>query len=217
VYNIKNDHLKTEIKNNFNEINDLFLCQSENILDNKNVIYVCCDLSKLPLQCNSNNHIIVKYKDAVNYTFGFINDDCPSRNTINYIINQDSLLKNNESLIIEANNSILIHFADKITSLENFFNGEYDKNSQSIIYADLSNLDASSITSMSKTFIQCIAIEEINFINFDTPSLESMSETFSGCEQLKFLNLTDFKTSSVKAMKEIFNGCTSLKYRYIRF
>ena len=207
IYNIQNGKLKQAINSNFNTKNELVICQSENILNNINAIYACCDFTKSPLKCDSNNYMIVKYNDTVNYTYGFINGNCPSRNQISYIINKDFLLKITEPLLIEANNTIEIHFSENITSLENFFNGKFDEYSQSIINVDLYHLNTSLITSTSKMFLQCTSIKEINFINFDTSSIESMSEMFSGCNSLEYINLSNFNTESVKNMSGMFSGC----------
>ena len=207
IHNIQNEQFKTEINSNFNTKNELVICQSENILNNINAIYACCDFTKSPLKCDSNNYMIVKYKDTVNYTSGFINDNCPSRNQISYIINKDFLFNITEPLLIEANNTIEIHFSENITSLENFFNGKFDEYSQSIINVDLYHLNTSSITSTSKMFLQCTSIKEINFINFDTSSIESMSEMFSGCNSLEYINLSNFNTELVKNMSGMFSGC----------
>ena len=211
IYNIQNENLKKEINSNFNTKNELVICQSENILNNINAIYACCDFTKSPLKCDSNNYMIVKYKDTVNYTSGFINDNCTSRNQI-IIINKDLLLKIAEPLLIEANNTIEIHFSENITSLENFFNGKFDEYSQNIINVDLYHLNTSLITSTSKMFLQCTSIKEINFINFDTSSIESMSEMFSGCNSLEYINLSNFNTELVKNMSGMFSGCNSLEF-----
>ena len=93
IYNIQNEILKEAINSNFYTKNDLVICQSEIILNNNNTIYACCDFTKSPLKGDSNNYMIVKYKDAVNYTSGFSNDNCPSRNKI-IIINEDLFFKN---------------------------------------------------------------------------------------------------------------------------
>ena len=114
-------------------------------------------------------------------------------------------LKITEPLLIKANNSIEIHFSENITSLENFFNGEFDKYSQSIINVDLSHLNTSLITSTSKMFLLCNSIKEINFINFETSSIESMSEMFYGCNSLEFINLSNFNTELVKNMSGMFS------------
>ena len=213
IYNVENEKLKEEIANtNLNIKSDLVICQSKNILDNDNAIYECCDFTKSPLQCDSNDYIIVKYKDAVNYTSGFVIDNCPSRNQISYIINHDWLFKITEPLLIEANSSIEIHFSDNIKSLENFFNGEFDKNSQSIIYIDLSHLNTSLLTNTSKMFHLCASIQEINFINFDSSFIESMSDMFSGCNSLEFFNISNFSTELVTNMSNMFSGCNLIRY-----
>jgi len=198
---------------NFNRKNDLIICQKDNIINNPNAFYTCCDFGKSPFKCDS-NYISFKYKDKVNYDSGFINKNILSRKLIYFIINQDSILKGNDTLLIEANNSIDIFFYNT-TTLDNFFDGNYDTNAKSIIYADLSHINSSLVTSTHQMFLESTSIKEINFINFETSSVENMAEMFSGCSQLISLNLSDFDTSSVKNMSNIFSGCNSLEYLYI--
>ena len=62
------------------------LNQKEKIITPPGAILTYCDTSKSPLKCESNNYIIVKYKDNVDYTSGFINDNCDSRNGVSYLI-----------------------------------------------------------------------------------------------------------------------------------
>ena len=52
----------------------------------------------------------VKYKDMVRYTSGFINDNIPDRNEIYYILNKDSILNKDDTLIIEEDSSTDILF-----------------------------------------------------------------------------------------------------------
>ena len=205
IYNIKSEYMKGKISDLLKEKDYCFICQSENIITNNKFIYTCCDFRKNLLQCDNNNYIEVKYKDAKNYSSGFSNENILSRNKISYIINQKSLLGIKEPLSIEANNSIEIHFSNEIENLENFFNGEFDDNSKSIIYADLSHLNTSLVTSTSKMFHLCKSIEEINFTNFDSSSIESMSYMFSECSSLELIDLSNFNTEKVKNMSGIFS------------
>ena len=155
IYKIQNALLKAELTNSdLNKKDNIVICQSENIMNNVKAIYSCSYFVESLLR-HSNNYIIVKYKDAVNYTSGFINDNIPSRNQIDYIIYQDSLFKIIDPLMIKANNSIEIHFPDKITSLDDFFNSQIDSNCKSIINVDLSLLNTSLIISTSKMFLLC--------------------------------------------------------------
>ena len=212
LFNMKSEKIKGAFTNaDLSSKNDLIICQSEKFITNDNLIYLCCDFSKSPLQCdNNNNYIIVKYKDTVNYTSGFFNDNIPSRNKTSYINNQGSFLGIRGPLIIEANNSIEIHISNEIESLDNFFDGEFDENSKSIIYVDLSHLNTSLITSTSKMFHKCNSIQEINFTNFDSSFIESMSGMFSECSSLELIDLSNFNTEKVKNMSSMFSGCNSI-------
>ena len=126
LFNMKSEKIKGAFTNaDLSSKNDLIICQSEKFITNDNLIYLCCDYSKSPLQCdNNNNYIIVKYKDTVNYISGFFNDNIPSRNKTSYINNQGSFLGIRGPLTIEVNNSIEIHISNEIESLDNFFDGE---------------------------------------------------------------------------------------------
>ena len=202
---------------NLNKINDLIVCQNENIINSSQAIYCCCDFSKNPLNCDCNNYMTVKYKDKVEYTKGFINDGIANRNEISFIINQDLLFRKNETFIIEANNSIDIYFKKSITGLQSFFSVDFDINSKNITYVDFTHFNSSLLTNIYQMFQGCISIKEINFTNFQTSSIKIMAQMFSGCSQLTSLNLSNFDTSSVSNMREMFRDCTSLEYLDISY
>ena len=213
ISNVKNEILKSYIKSIFNTKSDLIICQSEDILDNNDGMYACCEYTNTTENCKTNNYMIVKYGNQVDYNEGFNpNNYIPSRNQIGYIaysgIRTDIDTKLN---IRERPDSIEIYFFRKITSFDNFFNGEIDTNSKSIISVDLSHLNTPLLTNTSKMFFQCTSIKEINFINFDISSVESMSEMFSGCSLITSLNLSSFKTSNTIDMSGMFNGCDNLE------
>ena len=137
LYNAKNyDSLLYYIT--INNGDKYILNQKENIHRPENAILINFDTNNKPIKYESNNYIIIKFKDTVNYTSGFINEDCTSRNKISHIIYQDSIFGayNTRPLIFEANNQIEIHFPEPIDSLENIFNCELDINSKSINYVD---------------------------------------------------------------------------------
>ena len=71
------------------------------------------------------------------YERGFSNSW--KRNSVSFIINQDTLYKRNEPLSIKSNSSIDIYFTIPITTLESFFKIYYDPNSDNINYVDLSH------------------------------------------------------------------------------
>ena len=94
----------------FNERDNLVVCQKGNYILNPKVIYACCNFSKSHSKCDYNNYITVKYKDMVSYTSGFINDNIPGRSEIYYILNKNYILSKDDTLIIEENSSIDILF-----------------------------------------------------------------------------------------------------------
>ena len=96
--------------------------------------------------------------------------------------------------------------------MENYFDSNYDTNAKSIIYADLSHINSSLVTSTNQMFKDCNSIKEINLENFETSLIEYMTEMFSGCSQLHSLDLSYFNTSSVKNMNNMLSGCSSLEY-----
>ena len=91
IKNLKSEDIKNETKTILNSKDRLIVCQNELIIDNANSTNECCDFSKSPLKCDSNNYITVKYNSEVIYTNGFNIENCQSRNAISYIIFQDSI------------------------------------------------------------------------------------------------------------------------------
>lgn len=155
IYNAKNYYNYLEFCKYYFVIN-----QKENFIYNKNPSYgltlANCNTNKKPYECDANNYIIVKYNKKVEYSSGFYSTRCPSRYGISFIINQDVLIGKTHYFIIEANASMQIHFNSPITSLEDFFNGEKDRNSQNIISIDLSHFNSSLITNKKICFINAL-------------------------------------------------------------
>ena len=128
------------------------------------------------LEENNNNYIIVKYKAQTIYENGFQNQ---CRQGIKYIINGNSTVGPKESLTIEANTEIQIHFSEPSTSLENFFGGDnIDRNVENIISIDFSHFNSSLLTNTGNMLYYCNSLEEVNFTNFDTSKVEDMMHMF---------------------------------------
>jgi len=123
IYNITNNRIIQEIQwsEDLNK-DDISVCQKKRIITNPNANYICD---------NSTNYIIIKYNESMSYSL--FNDNCPERNKIGYIKNQNSILKVNDIILIEENKPIKIYFHNPIESLENFFNSDIDSNSKKII------------------------------------------------------------------------------------
>jgi len=177
-----------------------------------------CDTIKKRLKSESNNYIIVKFKDTVNYTSGFINDKCNSRNGISYIIYLDSIIGNfkeqegnkgsdkiNAPLIIEANNSIEIYFSEPISNLKNFFNDEFDDNSKNIIYIDLSHFNSSLVNNTSKMFYNCPNLEYLDLSNFNPIKLSENDYIFDNLNSIKYINLNNLVNENLISQIKILN------------
>ena len=66
-----------------NEINELLVCQKNNIITNTRAVNVCCNYNIETDMCESDNFIIIYFSQDVNYKNGFKND---MRNNISFII-----------------------------------------------------------------------------------------------------------------------------------
>ena len=75
---------------------------------------------------------------------------------------------------------------------------------------DLSGLDTSGVTDMSRMFFGCTLLQAVDLSSFDTSSVTNMSSMFDGCESLGALDLSSFDTSKVENMSQMFQDCSSL-------
>ena len=75
---------------------------------------------------------------------------------------------------------------------------------------DLSGLDTSNMTSMSRMFYNSKSLTNIDTSGFDTSKVVDMKFMFGGCNNLKNLDLSNFNTSSVKTMFYMFSDCNSI-------
>ena len=193
-----------------NNLDNLKVCQTNNILKNQNIFNICCAYNIETDKCEYTNYIIVYYGKDVEYNEGFKND---YRNSIDYIINGklNSKISDSEPLKIEKNIKIEIHFKTPLQSLESFFDVEKDNNCKDIILIDLSYLDSSKITNLNSAFYGCNSLKYIYFSYFNTSLVTDMEYMFGDCSSIKFLDLSQFDTSLVTNMKNMFIGCTSLE------
>ena len=75
---------------------------------------------------------------------------------------------------------------------------------------DLSGLDTSNMTSMSKMFYNSKSLTNIDTSGFDTSKVVNMNGMFWGCNNLKNIDVSNFKTSNVTDMNNMFADCSSL-------
>jgi len=82
---------------------------------------------------------------------------------------------------------------------------------------DLSNIDTSAVSDMSKMFAGDKSLISLDLSNFDTSNVTNMGSQatytgmFYGCSSLTDINLSSFDTSNVTGMKRMFYNCSSLK------
>ena len=148
LYNVQ-DSEKILSKTNLQNLDDLIVCQKENILSNKD--NKCCYYNITSSECKSNNYITVHYGESVEYSNGFEN---AFRKGISHIVNVDYEfpLKGSDEFKIKSGCKIKIYFDSPITDLESFFDINYDKNVEKIVSIDLSHFDSSNITKINKLF-----------------------------------------------------------------
>ena len=75
---------------------------------------------------------------------------------------------------------------------------------------DVSYLNTSKVTSMSRAFRYCIAVKQLNVSHFDTSKVTDMHSMFDGCSSLTSLDVSNFDTSKVTDMYSMFSSCSSL-------
>ena len=221
LYNIKYIDL-IDVENSFNNItetqlnrkDDLIVCQNKNIITNVNAKYQCCFFNIENHICESDHYMILFFKKNITYESGFLNGinekSKEFRNNMLFLVANRKKINNNEELNILPNTKIEIHFSSNITTLENFFYINYDKNMEYLEKIDLSPFNSSTLKIVSHMFDGCSSLNSIDFIKFDSSSVTDMSYMFSGCKSIISLNLTNFKTESVINMSGMFSGCESI-------
>ena len=189
IYNITNNKMITEIQSS-QELNkdDITVCQKNQIITNSHATYFCD---------NSTNYIIIKYNESMNYSL--FNENCPERNEIGYINNQNSILKVKDTILIEENKPIKIYFHNPIESLENFFNSDIDSNSKKIIYIDFTHFDSSLIKNTKNMINGCDSLEylDISYFDFSNVDSENIKYIFSGLNNIKYINLSNVSNSDI--------------------
>ena len=76
---------------------------------------------------------------------------------------------------------------------------------------DLSNLDTSNLTNLSRTFNGCTSLKNVKLNGINTRSVTDFSYMFSQCSSLESIDLSGLNTSSATTMEYMFSGCTNLK------
>ena len=105
-----------------------------------------------------------------------------------------------------TSNSITLRFENQMASCSYMFFQQTN-----IIEVDLSDFDASKVTSMGGMFNGCTNLEKFTSGNINTPLLETMSAVFNKCSSLTSIDISNFDTSKVTTMKELFKECSKLE------
>lgn len=83
---------------------------------------------------------------------------------------------------------------------------------QSLKEVDLSNADASQVTTMDNMFCNCSQLKKVNMSNLLNPSNPlTTNAMFFGCDHLIEVDLTGFNTAKLHSMSQMFAYCKSLK------
>lgn len=110
-----------------------------------------------------------------------------------------------------ANNNYVMHTpTDASTFLDLTTMGYTDDTYDSITELDLSNLDTSKTTDMSRMFFLCRGVTSIDVSGFDTSKVTNMSDMFYYMAGLTEMDVSNFDTSKVTNMSFMFQRCENL-------
>ena len=214
IYHVKNsDSIITD--SYLNGINNLIVCQKENIITNEYVKNECCFFNFETNECENNNYITIRYGDNTEYNFGFIKDKNNNtyefRKNIEFITNTNiyNKLNNTDKLILKRGSKLDIYFSSPLSSLENFFDAEIDINMKNAILIDLSHFDMTLMTNMNYLFSNCISLKNI-YLPEEIKLKDQMIQIFYECNSLESIDLSCFDTSSVTDMNKLFYNCNSI-------
>ena len=160
------------------------------------------------------NYISLYFNSNCTYSQGFKNN---YRNGISYIINKENnkQLTDEDTLIINENFGIEIHFNIISINLEYFFSRNIDENMKYLQYAYFDNLDTTLITNMKSAFQNCNSLSYIYLSDLDMSNVFEMDNMFDGCTSLDSVYLSNLDLSKVISMGHLFNNCSTLKNVYI--
>ena len=81
---------------------------------------------------------------------------------------------------------------------------------RSMVSADLSELDTSSVGGMNYMFYDCRSLTSLDLSSFDTSSVNDMNSMFALCSSLTSLDLSGFNTDSLMSADDMFLECSAL-------
>ncbi|EAF1189685.1 BspA family leucine-rich repeat surface protein [Listeria monocytogenes] len=100
-----------------------------------------------------------------------------------------------------------------VTSFARAFEGDSESESplEKVIIRDNDYPETPSLTDISRMFVLCRKLSELDVSGLNTSSVTNMSTVFSNTNSLKELDISNFDTSSVTDMSYMFSYCTSLE------
>ena len=104
-------------------------------------------------------------------------------------------------------NKVTLKFLGPVKSCQSMF-----YNLKNIVEVDLSDFDASQVTSMYWMFLSCSNLKKINFGNINTSLVENMQSIFNDCKSLISIDLSGFDIPNAKNIHSMFNSCTNLRF-----
>ena len=124
-----------------------------------------------------------------------------------YINEVNQTIINSQYDFNKTNNTIKLVWLNPITSATWWIS----MSDSQIEEIDLSNFDASKITSMSGMFSRCKSLKFVNLTNLNAPIVEDMSSMFANCENLEYINISNINIPKIKKMNKMFIYCYALK------
>ena len=116
-----------------------------------------------------------------------------------------------ESFSINSGDKLEIYFSSDVTTLESFFDHDYDSFTENIVSIDFSNFNISGIVSLKNIFKGCYNLISVNFNNFKADSVLNMESMFSECSSLISIDLSGLNAQSVTTMESMFDMCYNLQ------
>ena len=190
--NLMNAQINT---NNEADINNQI---DTNIFKDKNIIK-----GELDIEFND----IKKGISLFQYEDNFGIDVYLNNKKVNMIKDLDDNWKIDYNFINTGKYLFCIVFNEIVSDMEGFFG-----NCPNLISLDLSNFDASNVSTMRIIFNKCKRLKEIKGLDkLNTSNINDMEGMFQDCAELESLDLSNVDTSNVTNMAFLFNNCNNLK------
>ena len=145
---------------------------------------------------------IIKYNKKIQNKFNINSDDYEKNSKIVIEIIPSSFVSGK---FINILNKRYFHFYLDENKKENENNTINEKDKIKKIKIIIDNHDN---ISLSKLFLGCQIIEEINFVKYYNKYVNDMSYLFCDCLSLRKINISNLMTDNVINMSYMFSGCT---------